>query len=326
MQSRIAYAQSLGVDVDIACWFVSPPNAWLAIRPQVGTVSASIGWNTGVTPPPPPPPLTAPIVMPNQTIIAAVGSPVSFQIRTLGGIPTSYAVTPALPGGLVLDTATGLITGTPSPGTYIGSPHVVRITATNAHGTSPAVPLVVNISALVTPPGPPEGTPGRKTPTLHNSAVYMGMPIVQAPVLTPSGHFTDYWQRFLGYIWQRVATGPVNAQGTPVSIPNNINVQALQTTATQLQTSLNSTNENLTAANQRAQQAETNLQTNLTYTNTALGNTNSSLATTNTNVAAVTSRLGGLTVGGGVAAPTTAPTAGLQVTINGVAYVLPLYS
>jgi hypothetical protein len=320
MQSRIAYAQSLGITVDIACWFVSPPNAWLAIRPQVGAASVALGWNTGTTPTP-----IAPVVTPNQIINTAVGEPVVFHIQTTGGTPTSFAVTPALPGGLVLNTATGVITGIPVIGSDAGSPHTVTITASNAQGTSPGVPLVVHISESVTPQ-PPEVLPPRKPSTLHNSAAYMGMPIVQAPVLTAGGHFTDYWQRFLVNIWQRVATGPVNAQGTPVGVPSNINVQSLQTATTQLQTSLTSTNQNLEQANQRAVNAETNLQTNLTYTNTALGNTNTALTTTNANVTALNTRLGGLTVGAGVAAPTTAPTAGLQVTINGVAYVLPLYS
>jgi len=51
MQSRILYAQSLGIDVSIACWFVSPPNAWLAIRPQVGTAAEAIGWIYAPDPP-----------------------------------------------------------------------------------------------------------------------------------------------------------------------------------------------------------------------------------------------------------------------------------
>jgi hypothetical protein len=44
MQSRIAYAQSLGINVSMAIWFVAAPNAWLAIRPALGAKVAQIGW------------------------------------------------------------------------------------------------------------------------------------------------------------------------------------------------------------------------------------------------------------------------------------------
>ena len=58
--------------------------------------------------------------------------------------PTTYAITPSIPGGLSFDTATGWITGTPlEQGT---GPVSYAITATNAAGTS--APFTVKIAVF----------------------------------------------------------------------------------------------------------------------------------------------------------------------------------
>ena len=70
-----------------------------------------------------------------------VGAAFSFNIAATGS-PTSYAAN-SLPAGLVLNTATGAITGTP---TSVGV-SVVSVTATNATGTSNASTLTITVSA-----------------------------------------------------------------------------------------------------------------------------------------------------------------------------------
>jgi PKD repeat protein len=73
---------------------------------------------------PPPPVITSP-----STASGTVGSAFSYQITATNN-PTSYGAAP-VPGGLSFNTATGLISGTPTtPGTT-----PVTLTATNAGGT-----------------------------------------------------------------------------------------------------------------------------------------------------------------------------------------------
>jgi len=98
--------------------------------------------------------LQAPVVTPGQSISGSIGTAITpFTIATTGGAPTSFAVTPALPTGLTLNTTTGQVTGTPGANTSTGSPYTVNVTATNAAGTSPAVALTVTIAdpALLAP-------------------------------------------------------------------------------------------------------------------------------------------------------------------------------
>jgi len=122
----------------------------------------------------------APVVIAGQSISSTEGTAISpFQIATTSGVPTSFAVSPALPNGLSLNLATGQITGTPAPGTAAGSPYTIGVTATNAAGTSPSVNLTILISAPSTgsaiadlsnsasPPAPPHGH-GRAWVTSNN--------------------------------------------------------------------------------------------------------------------------------------------------------------
>jgi len=61
-----------------------------------------------------------------------------------GSAPASYSVSPALPAGLSLDTATGVITGTPTTATPSAT---YRVTATNGAGSTTA-DVVIRVSAV----------------------------------------------------------------------------------------------------------------------------------------------------------------------------------
>ncbi|HET8732539.1 MAG TPA: putative Ig domain-containing protein, partial [Anaeromyxobacteraceae bacterium] len=65
-----------------------------------------------------------------------------------GGAITSYAVVPALPAGLVLDTATGVVSGTPTAATAIAS---YVVTGTNAAGST-SVALSITVTSAPVPP------------------------------------------------------------------------------------------------------------------------------------------------------------------------------
>ncbi|MGH8047114.1 MAG: beta strand repeat-containing protein, partial [Chthoniobacterales bacterium] len=83
----------------------------------------------------PPPSITS-----ASTATGTVGSAFTYQI-TATGTPTSYGVIGTLPSGLTLNTATGLISGTP---TGVGTTSI-SVTATNAGGTGSApVDITIN--------------------------------------------------------------------------------------------------------------------------------------------------------------------------------------
>lgn len=78
-------------------------------------------------------------VVDNQTTTGTINQPFSYQIAASNGA-TSYS-TSTLPPGLSLDSATGLISGTPTSAGYFGG---IQITATNASGSDGAT-LVIQI-------------------------------------------------------------------------------------------------------------------------------------------------------------------------------------
>jgi hypothetical protein len=97
-------------------------------------------------------PTATPLAPSNLTYSA---NPASYTVGTAilanvpsnsGGAIDSYAVSPALPAGLSLDTATGVITGTP---TAVAS-GVYQVTGTNVSGST-----AVSLSIAVTIPAPP---------------------------------------------------------------------------------------------------------------------------------------------------------------------------
>ncbi len=87
----------------------------------------------------------APVVT-SASSVAVLGQPFTYQIAATGS-PASFAAT-GLPGGLTLNPATGLISGTPmATGSFS-----VGLSATNSGGTGTAtLALMVNATAAVTP-------------------------------------------------------------------------------------------------------------------------------------------------------------------------------
>lgn len=90
--------------------------------------------------------LPAPVITSAGTLEVSVGSPLSYQI-TATNSPASYSVTGALPAGVSLNAATGLISGTP---TVVGTFNVT-IGATNSTGTGTRV-LTITVSSVVSAP------------------------------------------------------------------------------------------------------------------------------------------------------------------------------
>lgn len=88
-------------------------------------------------------PLTAPAITSDPTANAKVGVFFSYQIVATNS-PTGYAVTGSLPGGLSLNTNTGVISGNPadSPGLF-----AINLLATNTAGTSQPQQLLINVEA-----------------------------------------------------------------------------------------------------------------------------------------------------------------------------------
>lgn len=115
-----------------------------------GTTTVTITVASGSVPPV----ITSPANAP-----ATVGTPISTYIITATGVPTSYTAT-GLPAGLVLDSSTGAVNGTPTtPGTY-----VVTLTATNSSGTTNFT-LTITVAAagvvpIITSPASAPGTAG----------------------------------------------------------------------------------------------------------------------------------------------------------------------
>jgi hypothetical protein len=83
--------------------------------------------------------VTAPVISSSLTATATVGSAFTYQI-TASGSPTSFGAA-ALPAGLILNSTTGAITGTP---TGAGTSNVT-ISATNSAGTGSAT-LVITVN------------------------------------------------------------------------------------------------------------------------------------------------------------------------------------
>lgn len=99
-----------------------------------------------------PVPGTHPQITSSLNASGRVGTPFSYNIQATN-LPTSYNAT-GLPGGLSVDTATGLITGTPTDSAVFN----ITISATNAHGTdSENLRLIIADSSGNPPPG--SGTP-----------------------------------------------------------------------------------------------------------------------------------------------------------------------
>ena len=75
-----------------------------------------------------------------------VGIPFNYQINTDPAGATTYALTGTLPDGLFFNSATGVISGTP---TTVGGPTIVTISASNSVGTGQPVNLALTVSLPV---------------------------------------------------------------------------------------------------------------------------------------------------------------------------------
>ena len=89
---------------------------------------------------------TVPLITSADTETVQVGKPFTYHI-VASNSPTSYAAV-GLPAGLTINTATGLISGTP---TTVGDTNVI-LGATNANGTSNASLEIIVSSTAVHPP------------------------------------------------------------------------------------------------------------------------------------------------------------------------------
>src|SRR5438132_8395439 len=90
-----------------------------------------------------------PVITSLTTATGQVGVAFSYQITASNGPIISYNAT-GLPAGLSVNTATGLISGTPAAGTDGASPYSVTISATNSGGTGSAT-----LTLTIKPPPPP---------------------------------------------------------------------------------------------------------------------------------------------------------------------------
>ena len=121
------------------------------------------------------------------TAAYTVGVPITANAPTnSGGTVISYTVIPALPAGLSLSTATGIISGTPIAA--IAAAHYT-VTATNSGGSATAV-LIIAVNAAPVPTGPPAPAGLAYHP---GTAVYtVGVPIPENVPTSTGGAPTTY--------------------------------------------------------------------------------------------------------------------------------------
>ena len=128
------------------------------------------------------------------TAAGTVGTPFNYSMAA-SFTPTSYAAT-GLPGGLVLNTATGLINGTPNTaGTF-----AVSLTATNSFGTGNATTLTLTISPAPATGGGGGGALGSAPAVTTNPAdqsVVEGATATFTVVATGTAPLTYQWRRDL---------------------------------------------------------------------------------------------------------------------------------
>jgi hypothetical protein len=144
------------------------------------------------------------------------------------------------------------------------------------------------------------------TPTPGNaSASFAGLPVQQALFLTSNGTMSTYWYRFFQLVWNKIASG----------ISNEVTLGGVMTNTVEAIETLNT---DITNETNRATAAEANLQTQIGEIN------NQNL---DARVTTLETKIDGLAVGAVAATPPVGtPVASLNITINGVAYVLPLYT
>jgi len=129
----------------------------------------------------------------NNSATGTVGVPFSYQIQATNPPILSYGASP-LPAGLSVNTATGLISGTPTTAGAIN----VTLSATNADGAANPKTVTFTINPPPTPTPPPHTAP-TSIATISPTAVWEGDTVTLDGTQShtnPSGGALDYqWQQ-----------------------------------------------------------------------------------------------------------------------------------
>jgi PKD repeat protein len=165
--------------------------------------------------------LGLPTITSTTSAPGTVGAAFTYTIASTGS-PTSFTASP-LPSGLVLNAATGVITGTPTG----SGPTVVTLTSTNASGTSNPVTLTITVAPAGSVPVVTSATsaPGTVGSAFAYSIAATGSPSSYAATGLPSGLAVN------------TATGAIS--GTPTaSGPTVVSLTATNATGTSSPVSL----------------------------------------------------------------------------------------
>ena len=182
---------------------------------------------------------TLPVVTSGATASGAQGAAFSYTITALN-VPTSFGETGALPPGVTLTPATGVISGTPTTGGVFN----INVTATNGAGTSApiAVTFTINFGApvvaakSVTVPAS-GGTPIDLTSSITGAVASIA--VASPPTngtFTVSGNIVTYTPNALGSYpgsdsFTYTATSPTPGAVTSAPATVTITINALGTSA-----------------------------------------------------------------------------------------------
>lgn len=138
------------------------------------------------------------------------------------------------------------------------------------------------------------------------SALFQALPAAISQVISPGGVMNEAWYRFFQMIWLKNSSGISNdvtlASVADAAETAQLSADAAQTTATNAANAVQ-------AETNRAIAAEANLQTQITNNNSATN-----------------ARFGAVNSFGNTTATVGAQAGWINVTVNGTAYVMPLYN
>jgi len=183
------------------------------------TAGLTITVTQGVTPP-------SGLTYLNNPVVYTAGQAIQPNTpSTSGGQPTSYSVGPSLPSGLNLDTATGIISGTPTGPTQQAT---YTVQASNSGGPPVSVGLVITVSNS---PQPIE-TFGY---TSNSPSYVAGTPVQNAPTFTggtPTSYAVDTLPAGLSLntttgVISGTPTTPVTAATCVVTASNSVNSRSV---------------------------------------------------------------------------------------------------
>jgi hypothetical protein len=131
------------------CWPRLVGCHYLAILLSVATIGGAISGCASSSiknSVPPPKPVVAPsnLTYATSTLSATVGVPIDPDRNSVSGSSASFSVSPAFPAGLVLDTATGTISGTPAS---VAPSASYIVTASNSAGSTTATLAIAVVLA-----------------------------------------------------------------------------------------------------------------------------------------------------------------------------------